>query len=219
MRMWIPCLPPNYRGWTGKKLPPVQRLQLARARCLQPVWPVGLLFDFPRIQAPLVRNRHAHHPCQIAGRSAGVHPTPKQTVADGNGVHIDGTSSRPSADVSGGLPHGRSGLENPGRQEFTLKYPNKEVQASLNDSLLKHRGGGCPFRAARSASCTARAGSQRPAALKPAVPRLFCHHPARLVPATAHCAVRGGQHLLQPLWAMGLDIRLEDHQPRAHQWT
>ena len=26
----------------------------------------------------------------------------------------------------------------PGRQEFTLKYPNKEVQASLNDSLLKH---------------------------------------------------------------------------------
>lgn len=30
----------------------------------------------------------------------------------------------------------------PGRQEFTLKYPNKEVQASLNDSLLKHWVGG-----------------------------------------------------------------------------
>jgi hypothetical protein len=29
-----------------------------------------------------------------------------------------------------------------GRQEFTLKYPNKEVQASLNDSLLKHWVGG-----------------------------------------------------------------------------
>lgn len=30
----------------------------------------------------------------------------------------------------------------PGRQEFTLKYPNLEVQASLNDSLLKHWTGG-----------------------------------------------------------------------------
>ena len=30
----------------------------------------------------------------------------------------------------------------PGRQEFTLKYPNLEVQASLNDSLLKNWTGG-----------------------------------------------------------------------------
>ncbi len=33
----------------------------------------------------------------------------------------------------------------PGRREFTLKYPNKEVQASLNDSLLRVLTGGAKY--------------------------------------------------------------------------
>ena len=33
----------------------------------------------------------------------------------------------------------------PGRKEFTLKYPNKEVQASLNDSLLRVLTGGARY--------------------------------------------------------------------------
>lgn len=33
----------------------------------------------------------------------------------------------------------------PGRREFTLKYPNKEVQASLNDSLLRALTGGARY--------------------------------------------------------------------------
>jgi hypothetical protein len=37
--------------------------------------------------------------------------------------------------------HGALRRRIPGRQEFTLKYPNLEVQVSLNDSLLQALSG------------------------------------------------------------------------------
>ena len=67
-------------------------------------------------------------------------PTLGQTVADGTQLStLDVDDISPEALLfQVGCLTVDSVWKIPGRQEFTLKYPNKEVQASLNDSLLQH---------------------------------------------------------------------------------
>lgn len=100
----------------------------------------------------------------------------------------------------------------PGRQEFTLKYPNKEVQASLNDSLLKHWVGGLSIPGRQISQLYRVLLANDLPALKPLFHAFFATIPhdwyrnSPIAQYEGYCASIFYSHFA----ALGLDIRLED---------
>jgi len=100
----------------------------------------------------------------------------------------------------------------PGRQEFTLKYPNKEVQASLNDSLLKHWVGGLSIPGRQISQLYRLLLANDLPALKDLFHAFFASIPndwyrnSPIAQYEGYCASIFYSHFA----ALGLDIRLED---------
>ena len=131
-----------------------------------------------RIQSP-TGLKPAPPPLSTAGRAAGFTPTLGQTVAEETLLSTFDVDIIPPEALmfQAGYLTVDSVWKIPGRQEFTLKYPNKEVQASLNDSLLKHWVGGLSIPGRQISQLYRVLAANDLPALKAAVPRLLRHHP------------------------------------------
>ena len=100
----------------------------------------------------------------------------------------------------------------PGRQEFTLKYPNKEVQASLNDSLLKHWVGGLSIPGRQISQLYRLLLANDLPALKPLFHAFFATIPNDWYRNSPIAQYEGyyASIFYSHFAALGLDIRLED---------
>ena len=100
----------------------------------------------------------------------------------------------------------------PGRQEFTLKYPNKEVQASLNDSLLKHWVGGLSIPGRQISQLYRVLLANDLPALKPLFHAFFATIPNDWYRNSPIAQYEGyfASIFYSHFAALGLDIRLED---------
>ena len=100
----------------------------------------------------------------------------------------------------------------PGRQEFTLKYPNKEVQASLNDSLLKHWVGGLSIPGRQISQLYRVLLANDLPALKPLFHAFFATIPHDWYRNSPIAQYEGyyASIFYSHFAALGLDIRLED---------
>ena len=100
----------------------------------------------------------------------------------------------------------------PGRQEFTLKYPNKEVQASLNDSLLKHWVGDLSIPGRQISQLYRVLLANDLPALKPLFHAFFATIPHDWYRNSPIAQYEGyyASIFYSHFAAMGLDIRLED---------
>jgi hypothetical protein len=100
----------------------------------------------------------------------------------------------------------------PGRQEFTLKYPNKEVQASLNDSLLKHWVGGLSIPGRQISQLYRLLLANDLPALKPLFHAFFATIPHDWYRNSPIAQYEGyyASIFYSHFAALGLDIRLED---------
>ncbi len=100
----------------------------------------------------------------------------------------------------------------PGRQEFTLKYPNKEVQASLNDSLLKHWVGDLSIPGRQISQLYRVLAANDLPALKPLFHAFFATIPHDWYRNSPIAQYEGyyASIFYSHFAALGLDIRLED---------
>ena len=100
----------------------------------------------------------------------------------------------------------------PGIKEYTLKYPNKEVQASMNSSLLKHWCGGSSIPGPHISQLYRVLAANDLTALKPLFHAFFATIPndwyrnSPIAQYEGYCASIFYSHFA----ALGLDIRLED---------
>ena len=141
-------------------------------------------------------------------------PTLGQIVADGtqlSTLHVDDISPEALLFQMGCLTVG-SVWKIPGRQAFTLKYPNKEVQASMNSSLLKHWCGGSSIPGPHISQLYRVLAANDLTALKPLFHAFFATIPNdwyRNSPIAQHEGYYASI-FYSHFAALGLDIRLED---------
>ncbi len=141
-------------------------------------------------------------------------PTLGQTVADGtqlSTLHVDDISPEALLFQMGCLTVG-SVWKIPGRQAFTLKYPNKEVQASMNSSLLKHWCGGSSIPGPHISQLYRVLAANDLPALKPLFHAFFATIPHDWYRNSPIAQYEGyyASIFYSHFAALGLDIRLED---------
>ena len=190
----------NGYNWQGSSVyNPFELLQLFLHRKFMPYW---FEASAPTILVKLLAEQQVFT------------PTLGQTVADGtqlSTLHVDDISPEALLFQMGYLTVG-SAWKIPGRQAFTLKYPNKEVQASLNDSLLKHWVGGLSIPGRQISQLYRVLAANDLPALKPLFHAFFAtiphdwYHNSPIAQYEGYHASIFYSHFA----ALGLDIRLED---------
>ena len=141
-------------------------------------------------------------------------PTLGQIVADGtqlSTLHVDDISPEALLFQMGCLTVG-SVWKIPGRQAFTLKYPNTEVQASMNSSLLKHWCGGSSIPGPHISQLYRVLAANDLTALKPLFHAFFATIPNDWYRNSPIAQYEGyyASIFYSHFAALGLDIRLED---------